>query len=395
MRILIANANHALAGGAETYIRELIPGLRERGHKVGVLVEKFAPSGQPTLDREGGVPIWELTTQDRSAVAKELSSWSPDVCFLHGLYDTLQQEWLAETFPTVLFAHNHHGTCISGTKRFAFPGEEVCHRRFGLGCLALYLPRRCGGLNPLAMIRGYQGQAARLRLLSKYRAMVVSSRYMVDEYRRHGVPSEKLHRLPLFPTDSNPDHDPPADRPIMGELLVIARLTETKGVHHAIAALRPAASRLGRHLRLTVAGEGPERERLEEMSRRLKADVRFVGWVGADERNRLIRSADLLILPSTCPESFGLIGPEAGCVGLPTAAFTVGGVPDWLTPGVSGELAPANPATPDGLVDAIVRALRSPDHWASLRRGAWETAKRFTRSAHLDGLEHLFQAVAK
>ena len=42
-------------------------------------------------------------------------------------------------------------------------------------------------------------------------------------------------------------------------------------------------------------------------------------------------------MPSLWAEPFGLLGIEAGCVGLPAAGYAVGGIPDWLVPGETGE----------------------------------------------------------
>ena len=68
--------------------------------------------------------------------------------------------------------------------------------------------------------------------------------------------------------------------------------------------------------------------------------------------------ADLLVVPSLWPEPFGLVGLEAARHRLPVAAFAVGGIPDWLRPGVNGYLAPGDPPTPGGLADAIIACLR-------------------------------------
>jgi glycosyltransferase involved in cell wall biosynthesis len=108
-----------------------------------------------------------------------------------------------------------------------------------------------------------------------------------------------------------------------------------------------------------------------------------------------MRAADLLAVPSVWPEPFGLVGIEAGCVGLPAVAYDVGGIGEWLVPGRSGELAPGDPPTVDGLAGAIVRALRDPVRYASLRRGAWEIARQFTMAAHMNRLEPVLLSVAK
>jgi glycosyltransferase involved in cell wall biosynthesis len=108
-----------------------------------------------------------------------------------------------------------------------------------------------------------------------------------------------------------------------------------------------------------------------------------------------MRQADLLAVPSVWPEPFGLVGIEAGSIGLPAVAYAVGGIPDWLLPGQSGEVAAADPPTVDGLADAIVRALADPGHYANLCRGAWEVAQRFTLDTHIAKLVPILEAAAR
>jgi glycosyltransferase involved in cell wall biosynthesis len=107
-----------------------------------------------------------------------------------------------------------------------------------------------------------------------------------------------------------------------------------------------------------------------------------------------MRQADLLAVPSVWPEPFGLVGIEAGCVGLPAVAFAVGGIPDWLAPGESGELAGGRPPTVAGLAEALVRALADPLHWQRLRLGAWHMAQRFTPEKHVAQVEQVLERAA-
>src|SRR5262249_36630688 len=115
----------------------------------------------------------------------------------------------------------------------------------------------------------------------------------------------------------------------------------------------------------------------------LDVDASVLGWCASARLASLRTEADLLAVPSVGPEPFGLVGIEAGCFGLPAVGFAVGGIPDWLIPGQSGEAAPA-PPTADGLAEAIDRALTDPDHHQRLRIGAWEMAQQFTLARRLD-----------
>ncbi len=154
-----------------------------------------------------------------------------------------------------------------------------------------------------------------------------------------------------------------------------------KGWPELLDALPQASAALGRRLTLSVAGDGPDRAAMENAARQRNLPVEFLGWISAQRRNDLLREADLLTVPSVWPEPFGMVGIEAGCLGVPSVGFAVGGIPDWLSPGISGELAPGERPTASELSAAIVRALRDPGHWQSLRQGAWRAARHSPSSA--------------
>ncbi len=210
MRILIACTHPNVVGGVETYLRDLIPALRRRGHAVGLLTSTAAvPNGTPIHEPAPDLPVWTLAGEGRAEARRKIDAWKPDVAFLHGLDSPEDEESLVERHPTVLFAHGHNGTCVSGSRTHAFPTPRPCQKTFGLSCLLHYFPRRCGGLNPVTMAGLYLRQKRRSRLLPRYTAVIVASRSMADEYRRHGVPEERLHRAPLFPTGLAPDPSAP------------------------------------------------------------------------------------------------------------------------------------------------------------------------------------------
>lgn len=387
LRILFAGANRTVEGGAESYQRAAIPALGARGHTIALLTERAAVPGRPSVDGDvAGITSWSTAELGPDVALTRVAEWQPDLVYVHGLASPVLEARLLREWPGVLFAHGYYGTCETGTKRHGFPEVAFCTRRFGPACLLLHYPRRCGGLNPVTMLQMYRVQAARNALLPRYRAVCVASAHMRAEYRRHGVPDDRLHLLPLPPTGIQRDAAPPeAGRPT-GHVLMIGRLTDLKGGGVLLDALALAGGELGTTLTLTVIGDGPERPHLETRARALGLAARFPGWAGSAERNRMLRTADLLAMPSLWPEPWGLVGLEAACAGVPTVAFAAGGIPEWLAPGESGELAPGNPPTAAGLAAAIVRALRDPEHYAQLRRGAWVRAGHYTMERHADDL---------
>jgi glycosyltransferase involved in cell wall biosynthesis len=390
-RLLLVARHRAVVGGVESHLRTLLPLLQARGHVPGLLVEHDAPPGQARIDEGLGIPVWSAAVLGRQGVLEAVAAWRPDRVYQHGVQDLGLEEALLERYPALLFLHAYYGTCISGMKRHAFPRPVPCQRVLGPGCLVHYLPRRCGGRSPLTALREYRYQQRRLALARRYGTVVVGSRAMREEYLRHGLAASQVVCVPLF-GDGAPDPEPPAPRPPSGQVLMVGRLTELKGGVELVRALPGARAALGRELELVVAGDGPERPCMEAEAAARRVPVRFAGWVDRAGRERLMRRADLLAVPSVWPEPFGMVGVEAGGVGLPSVAFAVGGIPDWCEPGVSGELAPGDPPTPEGLAGAIVRALADAGHHARLREGAWRMAGRFNAGAHVDALCGLLEA---
>ena len=426
MRIGIVTWNARRVGGTETYLDRVLPGLRNAGHQVALLSQVDSPAERTRICLPEGSPFYCVSTADPGQALDQLQHWRPHLIYLHGLDDPDLEARLSTIAPVVFFAHSYSGTCVDGSKLFSFPTAKPCERAFGLGCLLNFYPRRCGGLNPITMVRAYSETAARLRNLHGYRAILTASDHMRREYLKHGFAESAVHLVPL-PVYSGRDncgsgyaslHLPWSGRDdgwrletsehAQGaksnededcRLLFAGRMTKLKGGAVLLDAIPAVAAALGRPVRVTFAGEGPAREDWAAQGRVLAARnpnlrIEFVGWLDADALDSLAKSIHLLVMPSLWPEPFGLVGPEFGLKGIPAAAFAVGGIPEWLTDGINGCLAPGDPPTAHGLAAAITRCLHDSNEYARLRRGAMALARRFSLARHLETLMSVFGEAA-
>ena len=399
MRIAVVTWSSRKVGGIETYLDRVICWLGERGHDVALWHEMHRPEDRdPIAIPSGTSPICVEEIGIDSAIAK-LRDWEPDVIYAHGLLDPQFEARLPTIAPVYFFAHQYHGTCVGGSKTWKSPRAVPCRRAIGWQCLLHYYPHRCGGWHPATMVREYGRQKQRLDTLRSCRGILTHTEHMRGEYLKHGFPRERVHKIP-FPVTIAGGVQPVATKAKLtsespATLLFLGRMDRLKGGTYLIRAAAAASAQIQRPLDVTVAGDGPERaewQRLAKHTAEMHDGLRisFPGWVGESERNNLFANADLLVVPSLWPEPFGMVGIEAGHFGTPSAAYAVGGIPEWLVEGRNGHLAPGDPPTKQGLAEAIRKCLADPIHYRELSEGAASLSQEYTAEEHLDALLELF-----
>lgn len=390
MRILFANDGVGDAGGVQNYLAAVMPALVARGHEVALLHLDPLRADEPS-PAPAGTPHFCMAERGTDEGIADALDWRPKVAFIHNMRPLEVDATLVDALPSVKMMHGYFGTCISGLKSHQWPRVVPCGKPLGPGCFPIYATRKCGRMRPGDVLRGWRWANEQNDLFDGYSALVTASRHMRDEYVRNGAPADRVHAIPLFPTIAGDAADAPAEF----RVLFLGRMTAMKGGDVLIRALADASEALGREIPLTMAGDGPQRTAWERLAARLGVPAAFTGWVDDAGRAELFRAASVLAVPSLWPEPFGLVGLEAGVFGVPSIAFDVGGIDDWLTDGVNGWLVPGDPPSVDGLAEALMRAARAPDAVAALRRGAREMAERMSLERHVDAVERvLASAVA-
>lgn len=152
------------------------------------------------------------------------------------------------------------------------------------------------------------------------------------------------------------------------------RLVKKNGVVFpslALAAM-PVAER--RRFLLLHAGEGGEREAMEQVVREygLEEQVRLLGGQGRGAILDLYRLADIILVPSVrsenVEEATSLSALEAMACGRPLIAGAVGGLAEMVNDGENGLLVPD--ADAEALAAAILRLAADPDLGARLAANA-------------------------
>jgi glycosyltransferase involved in cell wall biosynthesis len=162
--------------------------------------------------------------------------------------------------------------------------------------------------------------------------------------------------------------------------LVVSALVPYKRIELAMAACAAAG------VPLTIAGDGPDRARLERLAGNAGgpgSNVSFVGRVPDDEIRALYRRAALTLLPGE--EDFGIVPLEAQACGRPVVALGRGGSLETVIDGVTGAL--VEEPTAEAFADAIARTMNARFDGGAIRAHA----ERFGRSRFGDEMEQLIR----
>lgn len=100
-------------------------------------------------------------------------------------------------------------------------------------------------------------------------------------------------------------------------IFYVGRLERRKGLRYLIDAFA-MLHKVHPNYRLLIAGEGPDRERLEEYAGEMGAGgVKFLGFIEEQDKLKLFQESDIFCSPAIYGESFGIVLLEAmasGCV---------------------------------------------------------------------------------
>jgi phosphatidylinositol alpha-mannosyltransferase len=137
-------------------------------------------------------------------------------------------------------------------------------------------------------------------------------------------------------------------------ILFAGRLEKRKGLNYLLEAYKQVKREIA-NSRLIVVGPGTRLRRKYEkqvMRSGLKDDVIFVGHVAYHELPRYYKTADIVCVPATGRESFGIVLLEAMAIGKPIVASNIEGYASVMTDGAEGLLVP--PKNMGELAQAII-----------------------------------------
>ncbi|HUF89614.1 MAG TPA: glycosyltransferase family 4 protein [Gemmatimonadota bacterium] len=388
MRVLLIHDYGTLSGGAEVMIGNIRDILRARGHEALLFTSTARPLPLPIVADEtcfGSVSPLRRGLQAANPHAvlrlrRVLREFRPDAVLVKMFLTQISPLVLPllRDVPSVLNVINYNLVCPLNTK--TLPSGSPCHSAAGAIC-------HSNGCIPwLGVARA--ALQRRLTDLSVFDQVLANSRWVAERLRADGV------RVDGWIHNGVPQRGP---RPPLGERPVIGyagRLVPKKGVDVLLSAMAILNGRLAT-ARLIIAGDGPERSRLEAMASTLgiRAAVDFRGHLDASDMESAMAPAWVQVVPSLWEEPFGIVAAEGMMRGTAVVASGAGGLTEQVVEGETGYLVP--PGDPAALARALERILLDRDHAERLgAQGRRRALALFTFDAYVNRMLGVLQSLA-
>mgnify|MGYP000424579481 CR=1 FL=1 len=297
----------AMVRGGAIHVRNVVEGLRERGHDVHIVDWNDSP---------------ERSFQH---------SIQPRTRFVDGPLRTARRAMQVGRAQDV-------DVILSKTRKTYLPGL-IASRRVGVPHVVHV------GVLPESTRAGFVERldtaSLRTRLRAPHDGYFVVCEAVAGVLRGLGVSEDRIYDVKnavdtdVFSPDAAIEYPAGLRDAVEGSGDAL-RLGYAGGLHEykGVRDLPPAIQRADADVHLLVAGDGPERERLAET---LAEDVTFLGSVPYDSMPAVYDVIDVLVLPSYT-EGLPRVVLEAQAMATPVVASRVGGVPEVVDDGETGFL---------------------------------------------------------
>jgi glycosyltransferase involved in cell wall biosynthesis len=404
MRILYCNKYNYPFSGTEIYLFDLMELMRSQGHDVA-LFSMADPRGAPTpydqhfvphIDFKEKASLWQkarraghaiYSREARRRIRAMIREFRPDVAHVRNIYHHLSPSILwelkAQNIPVVYHLNDFKLLCPSYN---LVSQGEVCEACKG-GAFWHALRPRC-----------YPGMGARLTLMAEayahrwlgtYRKCVdlflAPSQFVRDKFVEHGWDSARFAVLPHFQRahELRSKHIQ-EDAPV----LYFGRLSAEKGVEDLLRAMQQVPQ-----MRLIIAGDGPQRNELEELAASLRlTNVEFAGQVESAQRDSMIAQSQFTVMPSHAYETLGKSILESYAEARAVAASDLGSRRELVQEGETGLLYRTGDTA--ALAEAIATLGSRPELAERMGRAGWEFLRqRHTPEEHYQKLVNSYEGL--
>jgi glycosyltransferase involved in cell wall biosynthesis len=329
-------------------------------NKKTALLEKIKLACKIFYNREAAQKLTQL-----------IKDFQPDVAHLHNIYHHLSPSVIYTLakyhVPMVMTLHDYKLICPNYSLFLRGRIWEKCQQGRFYQCIWNRCVKDSYLKSLLAAAEAYLSK----RVYRKIKLFFAPSLFLKNKFEEYGFKGTIKHLPNAFLTEKTPF------APLLQQnnyLFYAGRLSAEKGVDVLITAMSSVAG-----IKLIIAGDGPARGRLKKLTNELGLTerIQFVGQQNKADLFRLIKDAEIIIVPSIWYENLPYAVMEAMGLTKIVVCSKVGGLPEMVKDGKTGFFFKTGDARDLALV--IQRVLNLSE---SERNQIGEAAKKIVRGKY-------------
>ncbi|EKE02903.1 MAG: glycosyl transferase GT4 family protein [uncultured bacterium] len=419
MKVIIASKFYYLRAGLESYLFKISDTLRSYGHEVipfSTTYKENIPSEYSEFfteyidlggeERVGLYGKFKALTKifynidARNKFSQLLDYTKPDIIWGFGVHRHLSpaifMEAKARSIPVIHRLSDYAIICPDSrlTKGDGSNCEELlCPAKGYINAIRHQCVRqsRANDLSKRPSIVASVIGALELHFHNKYKAyinnvdrFIAPSNFLRQTMIKSGIPENKITHIPIYidPDKYNPEF---ISQPYM---VYFGRLSREKGIPLLLEAMGSL-----KQYKLLIAGDGPQKEYLEQIKEKRNLDnVTFLGKLHGEQLNRLVRNSRLVIVPSTWFDNSPNVIFESFALGKPVLAANIGGIPEYIHENIDGLLYKHNDV--DELKDKIDLLMSQQSLCEEMGRAARKKVEmKYNPQVHYGEIIKLFQEI--
>jgi len=345
MKILMINKFLHPNGGSETYIFKLGDYLKSQGHDVqyfgmehqGRRVGNKVNAYTSDMDFHGGSKLAKLTyplktiynKEARIQIRKVLDDFQPDVCHINNFNYQLTPSIILEikdwdkNCRIIFTAHDYQLICPNHMCNNPNTHEN-CEKCLGEHFFNCTKGKCIHGSTVKSLIGTMEALFWKMKGTYKYiDSMICCSNFLKEKMDTNVIFSKKTIALHNF--IDKPEWKDVAKK---NYILYFGRFSEEKGIGTLIQVAKELSD-----IHFVFAGNGPLEEKVNGVP-----NIKNVGFQTGEALEKLIREAQFSIYPSEWYENCPFSVMESQMYGTPVLGANIGGIPELIQVGKTGEL---------------------------------------------------------
>ena len=339
MRVLLVNKFHYLKGGSEKYYFELGDLLKQHGHEIAFFSMK-SDKNIKTNEKEYFVDEIDLNNgsklkafdviyskENKRKMLQAIEDFKPDIVHISNFQRQLSASIIdaikEKNIPIIFTAHDLQAICPD--KTMLDKEKEICEKCIG-GHYINCIKNKCVKNSILKSVLGaIEGEYYRVNefYTKKIDFIITPSEFYRQKLIEDGISGEKIQSMHNFVNLNEYD----ISREDKGYAFYFGRLSKEKGILNLLEAFRRLEDGM-----LYIAGEGPERKKIEEIIERdkLQERVKLLGFLNSNKIKEYVANARFIVVPSIWYENCPYSVMETLAIGKPVIGAKIAGIPELV-----------------------------------------------------------------